>query len=327
VARASRRAQDRASIPPDLAMPRLLGPALILLFVLSQALRDVYLAHVFRSVDVFATILAAFAPMALGFGLWAAWRDRAGLARLRAHAGVVLAMNVTTAAAWTSYFFGLKAIQPSVVNALHSGMGPLTVVGLALAGWRLAGADRWSRLEGALYAGLAASMAFLWFVVLDGRSGRADFSLGEALVGLCALLASGVSITLSHLLAKRLNERGVGANAVTGARYLLIVAAAAAALLLRDAPTGLSGPADWAALAALATPLIALPLYALQIGISLTAPLTAQVLRALGPVVVFAFELVDPRVGWSGAALAGVLAYSVFALAAGLARGSGKQRP
>lgn len=304
----------------------LLGPILILIFVLSQALRDVYLAHVFRSVDVFAVILAAFTPMALAFGALAAWRDPAGVKRLRAHWRVVVAMNVTTALAWTSYFFGLKAVQPSVVNALHSGMGPLTVVALGLAGWRIAGQDRWSRAESLCYAGLAASMAFLWFVVLDGRSGREDFSVAAALFGLLALLVSGVSITLSHLLAKRLNEHGVGANAVTSVRYLLIVAAAAAALIGGDRASGLAGAADWTSLATLATPLIALPLYALQVGISLTPPLTAQVLRALGPVTVFALELVDPLIVWSTPALIGLLLYSVFAVAAGAARGVGSQK-
>ena len=116
-----------------------LGPALIGGFVLSQALRDVYLAQVFRSVDVFATILATFPLMALVFGGIALWRDRAGLARLRSFGGLVLAMNVTTALAWTSYFFALKFVQPSVLNALHSGFGPLTVVVLGARGRRARG--------------------------------------------------------------------------------------------------------------------------------------------------------------------------------------------
>src|SRR5690606_22439512 len=41
-----------------------LGPLLIAFFVISQALRDVYLSQVFRSVDVFAVILATFPLMA-----------------------------------------------------------------------------------------------------------------------------------------------------------------------------------------------------------------------------------------------------------------------
>lgn len=304
-----------------------LGPLLIGAFVLSQALRDVYLSQVFRSVDVFAVILATFPLMALAFGAIAFWRDREGLRKLRSFGRLVLAMNVATALAWTSYFFGLKLVQPSVLNALHSGFGPLTVVALALFGATLAGKDRWSRIEGLCYAGLALSMAWLGWVVLSGESGRLDYSLAGAIGGLAALTLSGVSITISHLLAKRLNDLGVGANAVTGARYLLISGVALVVVASGARPTGVADAQDWLWLAALATPLIALPLYALQVGISLTRPLTAQVLRALGPVVIFALELTDDRIVWSSAALAGIVAYSVFATAAGVAHGAKNWAP
>jgi hypothetical protein len=160
-----------------------------------------------------------------------------------------------------------------------------------------------------------------------GESGRPDYSLANAVTGLAALTVSGVSITLSHLLAKRLNERGVGANAVTGARYLLISVIAFTIVLSGARLTGVADAQGWIWLAAFATPLIALPLYALQVGISMTKPLTAQVLRALGPVVIFALELTDPQIVWSGAALIGILAYSVFALAAGFAHGANSRGP
>lgn len=304
-----------------------LGPILIGAFVLSQALRDVYLAQVFRSMDVFAVILATFPLMALMLGGLALWRDRAGLRKLRNYGALVLAMNVTTALAWTSYFFGLKFVQPSVLNALHSGFGPLTVVALTMVGASLAGGERRGRMENLCYAGLALAMMFLAGVVLWGESGRLDYSLANAATGLAALTVSGVSITLSHLLAKRLNECGVGANAVTGARYLLISAIASVVVLSGARTTGLADAHGWLWLAAIATPLIVLPLYALQVGISMTKALTAQVLRALGPVVIFALELTDPQIVWSGAALVGILAYSAFALAAGLAHGANRRGP
>lgn len=305
------------------APPAYAGPALIAFFVVAQALRDVYLAHVFRSVDVFATIFVAFTLMTIAFGALALWRDREGLRRLPAQWRCVIGMNVTTAAAWTSYFHGLKAIQPSLVNAIHSGMGPLTVVALSLMGASLAGGGRRGRLENALYVGLALSIGVLWWVVLDGLSGRADFSYAEALRGLFLLTVSGVCITLSHLLAKRLNDRGLGANSVTSVRYVLIALMAGSVLAFGDRPTGLAGAGDWIMLGLVVAPLIALPLYALQVGISLTPALTAQVLRALGPVIVFAFELVDPLISWSNPALAALILYSFFALASGLAHGAG----
>ena len=47
---------------------------------------------------------------------------------------MVLAMNVATALAWNCYFFALRHLEPALVNTIHSGLGPLTVLALAMAG-------------------------------------------------------------------------------------------------------------------------------------------------------------------------------------------------
>ena len=49
-------------------LARYLGPGLVLLFAVSQAFRDVYLAHVFQGIDLFAVVLLAFSISAIGFG-------------------------------------------------------------------------------------------------------------------------------------------------------------------------------------------------------------------------------------------------------------------
>ena len=64
-----------------------------------------------------------------------------------------------------------------------------------------------------------------------------------------------------------------------------------------------------------ATALIVLPLYAMQLGTALTPPLTAQIIRALGPVFVFALESFDGRLHYSAPVLACILAYSAFVIA------------
>jgi hypothetical protein len=72
---------------------------------------------------------------------------------------------------------------------------------------------------------------------------------------------------------------------------------------------------ELATLSAIATMLIVLPLFALQVGIAHTAPLTAHVLRALGPVFVFVCEQLDGRMSYSAPTLACILAYSAAAIA------------
>jgi drug/metabolite transporter (DMT)-like permease len=115
------------------------GPALILLFCLSQTFRDVYFGHVFQGVDPFAVILIAFSLSTLIFTAIPALRAPGAFATLRGQWRTVVAINVTTALAWSCYFAALRRIEPSTVNTLHSGMAPLTVVAMAMFGARLPG--------------------------------------------------------------------------------------------------------------------------------------------------------------------------------------------
>jgi drug/metabolite transporter (DMT)-like permease len=299
------------------------GPGLVLLFALSQAFRDVYFAHVFQGIGVFTVILLAFAISTLIFGAVALVRAPAGLRAMRREWRVMLWMNATTALAWICYFSSLKHLQPSIVNTLHSGVGPLTVLVLSGLGLNIATPSRVRPVEYLCYAGLAGSLAFLWWVVLAGHSGLHAESMLTSLAGLVLLVVSGASITISLLLSKRLNDRGIGADAITAGRYLLIIAVALAVVLSGNGPSGVGSLPEFQMLALAATMLIVLPLYSLQLGTAHTAALTAHVIRSLGPVFVFALELADGRIGYSGFAFAGIALYSMFAIAANLVRGWG----
>lgn len=303
-------------------MPRdWIGPAWILFFALSQAVRDVYFAGVFRDVSPFAVVLLAFGlSTAVSLGIALA-RAPGEIAIVWREPGTLVGMNVATAIAWNCYFHGLAQLQPSIVNTLHSGIGPLTVLVLAAAGSPLARHGRVARLEATCHGGLLVSLAWLWWVVLSGRSGLARDAAPDAstLVALALLVVSGACITISLLLARRLAELGAGANAVNGMRYPLIVIVTAILFALEDRPSGLTSAGHVAGIAFAAALLIALPVYFLQLGIGRTAPLTAHVLRTLGPVCVFALELVDDRIRYAPPVLAGIVAYSVFAIGATLA--------
>ena len=140
-----------------------------------------------------------------------------------------------------------------------------------------------------------------------------------ALLGLAALLVSGASITVSLLYSKRLHDHGVDAEIVTSVRYVLLILIAAGVVWHKGGLGGIGTPGEAAALTALATILMVLPLYAFQVGIALTAPLTANVLRALGPVFVFALQQIDGRLTYSTPTLIGILVYSAAAIASNVA--------
>lgn len=308
-------------------MTALLGPLVILAFCLSQALRDVYFGHVFQDIDFFAVILVAFTLSTLVFGVITATRAPAQFKMLRDHIPTVLAMNATTALAWSCYFFALTHLEPSIVNTVHSGMGPLTVLALAACGVRLAKPGAIGRGELWSYGAIALAIAALWWVVLSGRSGLPGGDATTSLLALALLTVSGSSITLSLLYSKRLHDHGVSPEAVTAVRYLLLIVLAAGIETFRGRMQGIGGVGDLALLSAASMALIVLPLFALQVGIALTAPLTAHVIRSLGPVCVFALQQIDGRLVYSMPTLICVIAYSAAAITSNLVHGWRDDRP
>jgi drug/metabolite transporter (DMT)-like permease len=302
-------------------MSGFLGPLLILTFCLSQAFRDVYLGHLFQGVDFLAIILLAFLLSTAIFAPVALVRAPAEFAILRTEWRTVLAMNVTTAIAWNCYFFGLTHLEPSIVNTIHSGMAPLTAAVAGALGVKLAKPQRIGPMEWSSYAGIGVAIAALWWVVLSGHSGVAGADPTTLGLALALLVGGGASITISLLCAKRLNDLGVGSASVTTVRYILIIAVAGCVEFARGGPSGIHGMGDAAFLAVAATALMVLPLYAMQVGTALTPPLTAQIIRALGPVFVFALEQVDGRLHYSAPVLICILAYSFFVIAVNFAHG------
>jgi hypothetical protein len=176
-----------------------LGALFMLLFTLSQSVRDVYFGSVFQHFDFFVVMLLAFAWSTGIFTVVTLLSAPSDFAKLRGEFKSIFAANVTTAVAWTSFFFALTHVDPAICNAIHSAMGPLTVVALGARGITLAKPGTISRVEYAGYAGMAVSVAALWWVVIGGYSGLTQTNPTQAMVGLALLSVSGVSITISLL--------------------------------------------------------------------------------------------------------------------------------
>jgi drug/metabolite transporter (DMT)-like permease len=306
-------------------MTTMLGPSLVLIFTLSQAFRDVYFGDVFQRYDFFVIILIAFSLSTVIFAAVTLIRAPGNFAKLREHKGAITAANTTTAIAWICFFFALTYLDPAIVNTIHSASGPLTVVGLGACGIALAKPMAIGRIEYAGYAGIAASVFALWWVVIGGYSGLPAASLGVSITGLTLLSVSGASITVSLLYCKRLQDCGIAAEAVTAVRYIALILLAGAVVFWHGG-TGIATAHEAATLSVATTALIVLPLYAFQLGIGRTSPLTAQVIRALGPVFVFALEQSDGRMHYSLPTLVCILAYSASVIVSNIAHGWSEDR-
>ena len=135
----------------------MLGPLLVFGFVLLSAVRDVYFGHVFQSVGFLKVVLIACTICTLFFLIVSGLRG--ALSVLKGNLGIVVAVNVTTAVAWISYFFALTHISPAVANTLYSGIGPIAILLLEADGWRIVPRGPVRRGEAIFFVGIALSLA------------------------------------------------------------------------------------------------------------------------------------------------------------------------
>jgi drug/metabolite transporter (DMT)-like permease len=203
---------------------------------------------------------------------------------------------------------------------LFYGVGPLSVRWLD---GLVPGSSRatLSRAEHGLHVGLLASLLVAAAVALGGLSGLGAQPLPLAAVGVVLAVGGGVSISTSTLLCRTLNDMGIRPATLFALRFPAVIVLAATFALAAPAPL-VSGVAPGilvgVALASLA--LIVLPNYVNQVGVALASPITVRAVLAVGPVLVFALQLLERRVSFSPATLAACALYGVCALAGVVAR-------
>jgi drug/metabolite transporter (DMT)-like permease len=287
--------------------------ALVLVFVIASALRDVYLGEIFQRLEFFAVVLTAFSLTTVIFMGFLLIRGRSQIAAMRAAWREIVVTNFGTAMAWLSYFFALKLLEPAVVNMLHIGIGPIALIALNLAGIHISGPAVVQKSELVVQGGIVLSLAALGAIVLLQLSGLAGRTASQNLLGIVLALASGVLIALTTDVTKRLNGMGVSAEGVLAVRFIGIVLVAALVVGFRGEKSAIAFEALWP-VAAASLVFMVLPLYALQLGVARTSTISVWVVISLSPVCIFAAQFIDGRLTQSPFTLAAIIAYSVLAL-------------
>lgn len=298
-----------------------LGAILVLLFVVAGAARDVYFGTIFQRHRFFDVVLIGFGMAMVIFAAVVVLRMPHQLKVLAQNWRTALLANLGTACAWLSYFFALKMLEPAAVQTIHAGTGAVTLVGLSALGLHISRPVAVRGIEKILHLGIFIVLLGLASVVLAGLSGVRERELSDTVLGLVLAFASGVFISLTSDVTKRMHEHGVSAEAVLAVRFILMVCVAATMSWLSvggGAP--IADPATFVQIAGAALLLIVLPLYVLQLGLVRTSAVTTWVIMALGPSLVFALQAADGRIITSPYTLACIVAYSILVIAANLVR-------
>jgi drug/metabolite transporter (DMT)-like permease len=302
------------------------GAALVAIFVVAGAARDVYFGEIFQRHRFSDVVQISFGLASLTFLVMVSLRAPQQFKALAQAWREVALANLGTACAWLSYFFALSLLEPAAVNTIHAGMGAVTLVGLSAMGLHISRPVAVQRLEKFLHFGVFAVLLALGAVVLMGWSGVRSGTGSDAALGLAFAFASGVFISLTSDVTKRMHERAISAEAVLAVRFLLMVGVAAVASAL---DVGKGAPIDdlatFGTIAGAAFVLIVMPLYVLQLGLVRTSAVTTWVIMALGPCLVFALQAFDGRIVASPYTLACILAYSALVIVANVVRARGSR--
>jgi len=288
-------------------------------FVCLAAVRDVYLGGLFQRVNPLLIVVVAFTLCTVLFLPAALVGSRAGLMLLRRRPIDLLWVNVISASAWLAFMYALKLIEPSIVQIIYSGIGPLSVIWIENKFLRANRGTRLTRSERLAYLLLLATLVFAAVVVLAGLSGVAHQSFGTAAFGVIVAAGGGISISGVTMLCRRLNDAGVTPSALLSLRFP--ATAITAATFMSLSPSGLPVGFSWIdALLVIAVLLIVAASYVNQVAISLASPLTVRVILALGPVLIFFFQMIEGRLLASPYSLIAGILYGFAAVFAAIAR-------
>jgi len=294
--------------------PSILGVIWCLAFVSLEAVQYVFFGGVFQRLGSFLFGFLAFGTTTLAILVWLAVRAPEQLKHAIQNPAPLIGANVTAMASWCAYLTTVQLIEPAVTYTLASGVMPLTAFASHCLG-ASEGENMRNRIGNFI---LLCAIVYLSVVTIAGWSGFVRGGIEVAVAGVALSVFEGVLFTWMLIYCQRMDRSGVGPTAVFGLRFPLYIAVAGSlAAAGFDQKAELSS-FEIATVVAIGIALTVPPLYALQRAVALISTLTIGALTALGPFIIFGLQLIEGRVDYAPATLAGLGLYSIGAVLAAL---------
>ncbi|NNE22459.1 MAG: hypothetical protein HKN11_07585 [Rhizobiales bacterium] len=289
-----------------------------LAFVVIESIQFVYFGGLFQRMNSFQFGFLVFGIASIAFIGWTALKSPDQLKAALVQPATLIIINVLACIAVAAFLMSVQLIEPAVSYTIGAGTMPLT----AYVAYRLGvneGEAMRNRTEALGNVLLFASIAFLTLATVAGWTGFVRGGPAVAVAGVLCAIADGVAFTVLLIYCQRLSKAGVGAGAVFGLRfplYVLMVGGIALIGIDQRAPLDFS---ETAFIIAIGLALTVPPLYALQKAVASISTMTISVISALGPFVIFVLQIIEGRVDYSQATLAGLALYFTAALLAAFA--------
>ena len=306
--------------------PSIVGVIWCLAFVTLEAVQSVFFGGVFQRISSFLFGFLAFGTTSLAIIVWLLLRAPEQLRRAFEKPGPLIGANIMAMASWCTYLLAVQLIEPAVAYTISAGVMPLAALASHWLGAPEGEALR-NRTEVAGNLLLLCAILYLGIITIAGWSGFVRGGLEVAVAGVLLTLVEGVLFTWMLIYCQRMDRQGVGPAAVFGLRfplYILVAGLLAAGGFDQKAE---ASALEIATVVAIGIALTVPPLYALQRAVALISTLTIGALTALGPFLIFGLQIIEGRVDYAPATLAGLALYSAGALLAalGAVRATGKE--
>jgi drug/metabolite transporter (DMT)-like permease len=297
--------------------PAAVGVVWCLAFVALEAVQYVFFGGVFQRISSFLFGFLAFGTTTLAIVVWLAVKAPEQLGHALRNPRTLIGANVMAMASWCAYLTAVQLIEPAVAYTISAGVMPLT----AFVAYRMGtpeGEPMRNRTEASGNLILAGAIVYLSVLTVFGWSGFVRGGLQVAIVGTVLAIVEGVLFTWMLIYCQRMDRSGVGPAAVFALRFpLYIVVAGGFAAAGFDHKSEISS-SEVAVIVAIGIALTVPPLYALQRAVALISTLTIGALTALGPFIIFGLQLIEGRVDYAPATLAGLGLYCIGAMLAAL---------
>ncbi|MBE8517361.1 DMT family transporter [Amycolatopsis sp. H6(2020)] len=200
-------------------------------------------------------------------------------------------------------YTGLEYLEPAIASALQAGATPVfTLIVLAVL-------DRRRGVRTAEVAGAAAillgSTALAW-ISFSGRSGLATSNTREIVLGIAAVVGSGLATVFLTLCARKLTRLGWSNVQILAHRcYLTVIGGGLLGLRTGQDWSAVTGSAGIVALFSVLG--ITIPLLLLQTGIRNAPPFVVLAMTNLNPILTYLLQPFDHRLATSPYTLAGIV--------------------
>lgn len=287
------------------------GFIMVFIYNFLDAGKEVYSGFLVQSAHPMMVTCIVFSTVLVFFQIFCLLRLRKEYLRPYRTWKPLVALNMTTAGSWITFFYCLKYLEPASASAIITGVAPLLMVMIVPFFFRTEKREyRWL-----LLTGIACSS--LWLGVISLQEGRNTYNLSvqEVIIGIALSIGCALFSIFSNILSKKLSEDECRPESIMAHRfYLTVLVTLLFSFQLQDVQSDMQNLFPGVLLLAVLGLII--PLWCLQYGIKSLAPSRVMVLISVSPVFTFGFQIFDPRLSPTASSFVAILLICFFSLAA-----------